>query len=202
MSKWDTLVEIINTKAERSGFVRIDEKVINQLREQAELKQPDILASSFFPTQTQSEHVWYSDYALISLHHVTTDAPSEFTRQTLAAERYLDALLVGLEMPGTALDGYLILAFQEDPVQLNMLITDTEQNTRLVRKHVVTFKEGAWNRVERIGVLALNEVGETVAVDQPSGISEEGLALISELEYTAPTTLAQQHAAKWGDAHV
>ncbi|MCD2358077.1 hypothetical protein LQK91_16830 [Pantoea sp. MHSD4] len=202
MSEWNTLVEIINTKAERSGFVRIDDGAIKQLREQAELKHPDILASSVFPTQTQTEYVWYSDYALISLHYVTADAPREFTRQTLAAERYLDALLVGLETPGTALDGYLILAFPEDPVQLNILITDIEQNTRLVRKHVVTFKEGEWNRVERIGVLALNEVGDVVAVDQPSGFSEAGLALITELESIAPTTLAQQHAAKWGGDHV
>ncbi|MEH0833686.1 hypothetical protein [Pectobacterium cacticida] len=199
MSYKEELEQLISRKAEKSGFRKMDSLTLSALMAQAEAKQPGIMSDTTFEPGNVSLDVWQSSYALIFLQHISENTVEAFTSQMLEAERRLDLLLVGLEGLGRVYDGYLILALTCPCEDLCQNVTNVEQNTRLVRKNVVWFKDGEWCRTERIGALGLDAEAESEIAAYPPGLDPEGIELIEALENSAGTALARQHATEWDD---
>ncbi|EMH4162410.1 hypothetical protein RJ498_001652 [Pluralibacter gergoviae] len=199
MSDKEELEQLISRKAEKSGFRKIDSLALSNLMDQAEAKQPGIRSETTFVPDNSSVDVWQSSYALIFLQHIAHNTVEAFTSQMLEAERRLDLLLVGLEVPGRIYDGYLILALTAPCEDLCQKVTHVEQNTRLVRKNVVWSKDGEWCRTERISALGLDAEAESEIAAYPPGLDPEGIKLIEALETLAGTALARQHATEWDD---
>lgn len=199
MSNKEELVSLISRKAGKSGFSKMDSSSLFALMAQAEAKQPGIMSDTTLASGNDIIDVWQSSYALIFLQHISENTVQAFTSQMLEAERRLDLLLVGLEVPGRIYDGYLILALTAPSEDLCQKITHVEQNTRLVRKNVVWFKDGKWCRTERISALGLDIEAESETAEYPPGLDPEGIKLIEALETSAGSVLARQHAMEWDE---
>lgn len=191
------LMALIQEKASRGGFsplgaIRQDALMrisVNSGSEPAEKVDTDIIPSRC--------DVWAAPFGMIMLHEVEADCEADFNRHVLAAESYLDLLLLGEEMPGKVMDGYLILDLTHTAGELRALVTSTEQNTRLVRKHCVWHGSEGWQRVDRISVLALTDDAAYTDAELPPGLDEEGRALIEALEEMTARKLATLHASEW-----
>ena len=191
------LMALIQEKASRGGFSPLDaiqqdalmRISVNSGSEPAEKVDTDIIPSHC--------DVWAAPFGMIMLHEVEADCEADFNRHVLAAENYLDLLLLGEEMPGKVMDGYLILDLTRTAGELRALVTSTEQNTRLVRKHCVWHGSEGWQRVDRISVLALTNDAAYTDAELPPGLDEEGRALIEALEEMTARKLATLHASEW-----
>jgi len=191
------LMALIQEKASRGGFSPLDaiqqdalmRISVNSGSEPAEKVDTDII-----PPRCD---VWAAPFGMIMLHEVEADCEADFNRHVLAAESYLDLLLLGEEMPGKVMDGYLILDLTRTAGELRALVTSTEQNTRLVRKHCVWHGSEGWQRVDRISVLALTDDAAYTDAELPPGLDEEGRALIEALEEMTARKLATLHASEW-----
>ncbi|POE37825.1 hypothetical protein [Pectobacterium odoriferum] len=191
------LMALIQEKASRGGFSPLDSIQqdalmrisVNSGSEPAAKVDTDIIPSRC--------DVWAAPFGMIMLHEVEADCEADFNRHVLAAESYLDLLLLGEETPGKVMDGYLILDLTRIASELRALVTSTEQNTRLVRKHCVWHGAEGWQRVDRISVLALTDNAAYTDAELPPGLDEEGRALIEALEEMTARKLAALHASEW-----
>lgn len=188
---------LVEEKASRAGFIPLDEarqKALLSFTLNSENHSAVDIDSNIIPTSCD---VWAAPFGMIMLHEVGVSCESDFHRHVLAAECYLDLLLVGKEKPGMVMDGYLILDLTSSADELRALVTGIEQNTRLVRKHCVWHEAEEWQRVDRISVLALTDDTAIIDTQLPPGLDEEGRALIEALEETTARKLATQHAREW-----
>lgn len=188
---------LIEEKASRAGFRPLDETRQNALLSvslNSENHSEANIDRSIIPMRCD---VWAAPFGMIMLHEVVANCESDFHRHVLAAESYLDLLLVGEEKPGKVMDGYLILDLTPSADELRAFVTGTEQNTRLVRKHCVWHDAEEWQRVDRISVLALTDDTAYIDTQLPPGLDEEGRALIEALEEMTARKLATQHASEW-----
>lgn len=191
------LMARIQEKASRGGFSPLDAV------QQGALMRTSVNNGSEFAAKVDTDiipsrcNVWAAPFGMIMLHEVEADCEADFNRHVLAAESYLDLLLLGEETPGKILDGYLILDLTRTANELRVLVTSTEQNTRLVRKHCVWHGSEGWQRVDRISVLALTDDAAYVDAELPPGLNEEGRALIEALEEMTARKLAALHASEW-----
>ncbi|MFJ3264761.1 hypothetical protein [Serratia liquefaciens] len=191
------LMALIQEKASRGGFSPLDaiqqdalmHISVNSSSEPAAKVDTDIIPSRC--------DVWAAPFGMIMLHEVEADCEADFNRHVLAAESYLDLLLLGEETPGKVMDGYLILDLTRTASELRALVTSTEQNTRLVRKHCVWHGAEGWQRVDRISALALTDDAAYTDAELPPGLDEEGRALIEALEEMTARKLAALHASEW-----
>ncbi|ELP26886.1 hypothetical protein F385_19 [Pantoea agglomerans 299R] len=83
------------------------------------------------------------------------------------------------------------------------MITDIEQNTRLVRKHFVWMENGEWKRTGRVTMLGLAPLEQRgiSAVDLRVTVSTQ--ALLDEFESgNSPRAIALNHGSNWESSDV
>lgn len=201
MTNRTELIKLLQVKASRGGFRQLDSsqqetlirRTIQGDRRLTERVDLDIISADCL--------VWAASFGMIMLHEVKASDEVEFSRHVLAAENYLDLLLVGEESPGKIMDGYLILDLTHSDIALRFLVPQTEQNTRLVRKHCVWHLGGNWQRVDRISVLTLTDDTAYVETDLPPDLNEAGFSLIEALGEMTGRRLATLHASEWEEYH-
>lgn len=195
------LVALIQEKSSKGGFKQLDasqqETLIRRTmkgdRNLTDIVDVDIISADCL--------VWAASFGMLMLHEVKAGDKEEFSRHVLAAENYLDLLLLGEESPGKIMDGYLILDLTHSEIALRSLVSQTEQNTRLVRKHCVWHLGSNWQRVDRISVLTLTDDAAYVDTDLPPDLDEAGRSLIEALEEMTGRRLATLHASEWEENH-
>lgn len=191
------LMALIQEKASRGGFSPLDsiqQDALMRISVNSSCELAAKVDTDIIPSRCD---VWAAPFGMIMLHKVEADCEADFNRHVLAAESYLDLLLLGEETPGKVMDGYLILDLTFIASELRALVTSTEQNTRLVRKHCVWHGAEGWRRVDRISVLALTDNAAYTDAELPPGLNEEGRALIEALEEMTARKLAALHASEW-----
>ncbi|MBN5252708.1 hypothetical protein JY459_05775 [Serratia marcescens] len=191
------LMALIQEKASRGGFSPLDsiqQDALMRISFNSGSEPAAKVDTDIIPSRCD---VWAAPFGMIMLHEVEADCEADFNRHVLAAESYLDLLLLGEETPGKVMDGYLILDLTRIANELRALVTSTEQNTRLVRKHCVWHGAEGWQRVDRISVLALTDNAAYTDAELPPGLDEEGRALIEALEEMTARKLAALHASEW-----
>jgi len=190
---------LIQEKASRGGFSPLDaiqQDALMRISLNSEGNPAVKVDTVLIPDQCE---VWAAPFGMIMLHEVMAKCEVDFHRHVLAAESYLDLLLLAEETPGKVMDGYLILDLTSSAGELRALVTGTEQNTRLVRKHCIWHSTEGWQRVDRISVLALTDDAAYIDAELPPGLDEEGRALIEALEEMTARKLAMLHASEWDE---
>ena len=81
--------------------------------------------------------------------------PDQMERELIVSERIADAMARAREGTGRVIDASVIYAMPSVHYVPEGMITDIEQNTRLVRKHFVWMENGEWKRTGGVTMLGL-----------------------------------------------
>ncbi|WP_181257286.1 ABC-three component system middle component 1 [Vibrio splendidus] len=181
------LIDIISNRAKAAGFLTTESgKLIISHTEAWPEEDLDNQLSYF-----------YNSYASILVVEINSNDIEEVKIKTKIAETYLDASLLLREKGGSIIDGYLVLALTNMNSSLKPFISKIENDTRLVRKHVVYKGSSEWERYQRITPLGLlkSEIESNNITYEPECF--QSFELIELLEKNGSKLLANIHGKEW-----
>ncbi|HGP4155844.1 TPA: hypothetical protein ACLMQJ_004093 [Yersinia enterocolitica] len=180
----DSLIAEFEAKAAFAGFFR------------------KTLPVEYLAGMSEGSLYWESEYACMLLWPLNAK-PDQMERELIVSEKIADAMARAREGKGRVIDASVVYAMPSVHGVSDGLITEVEQNTRLVRKHFVWMENGEWRRTGRVTMLGLAPLEQRGISDGDLRVTGSTQALLAEFESgNSPRAIALNHGSKWESGDV
>ena len=180
----DSLIAEFETKAAFAGFFR------------------KTFPAEYLEGLSEGSLYWESEYACMLLWPLNAK-PDQMEGELIVSERIADAMARTREGTGRVIDASVIYAMPSVHCVPDGMITDIEQNTRLVRKHFVWMENGEWKRIGRVTMLGLAPLEQRGISAVDLRVTGSTQALLAEFESgNSPRAIALNHGSKWESSDV
>ncbi|WP_059009195.1 ABC-three component system middle component 1 [Pantoea dispersa] len=181
------LIQLLDERAVAAGFTSPEDNIL-------------VFADSpywFGPPLKSQVKYWSTKFASVLLIQIDNQTQEGAWKMTRKAEAFLDASLLQLEQKGAVVDGYLVIALPQLNDDLRQFINEAEKDTRFVRKHVVYYDNGRWQRCQRITPLGLVAPSEMVEISGFLPENQQMAELLNALGENRGKDLARIHGKMW-----